>query len=68
MARWSDPYGKGWEQGRKDAIRDIHVAITRARPTLSVVMEREYLPVEDVLDLVEHVDQPHTHPERTEPQ
>ena len=52
MARWSDPYAKGWEQGRKDAIRDIQVAIVRARPTLSVVMEREYLPVEDVLDLV----------------
>lgn len=59
-----DLYAKGWEQGRKDAIKDIRVAITRAAPTLSVVMEREYLPVEDVIALVEHVDQPHIHPER----
>ena len=61
-----DLYAKGWEQGRKDAIRDIQAAIVRARPTLSVVMEREYLPVEDVLDLVtQQVSQPH--PERTQP-
>ena len=59
-----DAYAKGWEQGRKDAIADIKVAIIRARPTISVTMEREYMQVEDVLDLVDRARDPNFHPER----
>jgi len=67
MARWSDPYGKGWEQGRRDAANDIKVALVRMRTTHSVVMEREYLDIEEVFDLIDQAKDPNFHPERTHP-
>ena len=68
MARWSDPYGKGWEQGRRDTANDIRVAITRQRPSLTVVIgNAEFIDIEDIFDLVDQAKNPDFHPDRVAP-
>ena len=68
MARWSDPYGKGWEQGRRDTANDIKTALVRQLPSLTVLIGTgEYINVEDILVLVDQAKDPNFHPERTQP-
>lgn len=66
MARWSDPYGKGWEQGRRDTADDIRAALVRQLPSLTVIIGAdEFIDVQDILVLVEQAKDPNFHPERT---
>jgi hypothetical protein len=57
-----DPYAKGWNEGRDQAIKDIRAALLRELPSLTVLhaVDTEYIDVGEVLRVI---DQVRTHPE-----